>query len=841
MNLACPRKAKQPVKVEAGFQTLEQFWGLSSSGTENEVRSTEEQKQPNLRATQEEEAKLSKGHNVRAVQGLRLKKLKTEASGEKGKYKEGENIFGKKEFLSQKTAPQSKGEGDKQPKPKAYLGKETGSLCEISKRSGLASKAGELQALGAALSTEKPAYRDGLAGEASERGENKKGSSDVFVCYACGVIKTAGRKVNTMTGGERKVQKICTECIQRVSADIEQPASTIFVFNQPYGGGSSEVRFDKKDGRLYTFGELSQACLEKGDIDIAKTLWLKMLIMREAVGGETGTLQCTQDGFLIQDIPCAIGEGSSQEPRNTQASQGEQTKCFAKSELYSFKGANRRMGYTESEGLHQTERSWSLSDRESRDKGKKEESEQETTGNRTQIPSVFRYEELFRCYTCNQLRPAAMLTNKHCFLCHTLLKVCRPCVGVATGSCRNCDTNTNIGTKSLHQDGKDGAGYKDATNIIMKRGLVLNSCKEALEKEEAGNIGRFGKVNFPQGKQQLANLKKGEESSIQTEAKHGERHGKRKLPRAATLKAAFVKKEEDGPLKRKTTKADATVTIYKYTDNASDFFEDVRCRKKLWQLQIQHEGRPSITFNIIRRLTAFLERKHLADEQYPQDLRSLWQKFQTKVVITPAADDDAGVGFVPFRVVFYFVELDHVNAITNMLFFLDEFLADALQASTEFDEPFLLRVFPHEGIDISFFTGPLAYPKIFVSPPLKILPLQIFEAYPPRGKKIVQVHLKGEDSGLLGAVVSGNTWPFRVRFDAAEMLGIFNKEEEFVRIIEPVDVNSAVGKGRFFSFFGPQVLEHAAVQIVIEGNIPKGSAITGFVESLRCLTNLHFK
>ena len=99
-------------------------------------------------------------------------------------------------------------------------------------------------------------------------------------------------------------------------------------------------------------------------------------------------------------------------------------------------------------------------------------------------------------------------------------------------------------------------------------------------------------------------------------------------------------------------KAAVVVCMYKITDRASDLgshFEEGE-EAALYQVQIAHDARPSVTYDMFRTFNAFLA---ATQAEGPKSVRELENLCAIKLVITTTEDQD-GIGtFVQWRVAFY--------------------------------------------------------------------------------------------------------------------------------------------------------------------------------------------
>ena len=119
-------------------------------------------------------------------------------------------------------------------------------------------------------------------------------------------------------------------------------------------------------------------------------------------------------------------------------------------------------------------------------------------------------------------------------------------------------------------------------------------------------------------------------------------------------------------------KAPVVVCMYKITDRASDLWSHFEegDEAALFQVQIAHEARPSVCFDMVRTFNGFLA-AGLQEGTMPKSARELESQCGIKLVITTTEDQD-GIGtFVQWRVALY-VGGQAPDALNNFLLLLDE-------------------------------------------------------------------------------------------------------------------------------------------------------------------------
>ena len=121
-----------------------------------------------------------------------------------------------------------------------------------------------------------------------------------------------------------------------------------------------------------------------------------------------------------------------------------------------------------------------------------------------------------------------------------------------------------------------------------------------------------------------------------------------KVPKAGevTLLEQFPKPAS--MMQRLPAHAPVVVCLYKVTDEAGDVWNAYEGKEgiQLWQVQVSHDARPSITFGVIQSFNDFLHQAHASNEAVPTTLADL-EGAGMKLVSTDKTDPD-DVGFVPW-------------------------------------------------------------------------------------------------------------------------------------------------------------------------------------------------
>ena len=119
-------------------------------------------------------------------------------------------------------------------------------------------------------------------------------------------------------------------------------------------------------------------------------------------------------------------------------------------------------------------------------------------------------------------------------------------------------------------------------------------------------------------------------------------------------------------LRRREATAECVVAIFPYTKDAKSIWE--ACTEEeatLWQVQLEHNARDSITVGFYESFTKFLQQ----EESAPDSINGLAEA-GIKLVLNDTSDPDR-VGFIRWRAAFYVA--GELAALHNLLHLLDEF------------------------------------------------------------------------------------------------------------------------------------------------------------------------
>ena len=92
------------------------------------------------------------------------------------------------------------------------------------------------------------------------------------------------------------------------------------------------------------------------------------------------------------------------------------------------------------------------------------------------------------------------------------------------------------------------------------------------------------------------------------------------------------------------------LSVQPYTQKASDVVQSLP-GEPLWQIQVKHDSRASVTSRILASFGSFLTHLHATDPNMPDSLQSL--RSQGIILVITDVDDPDSIGWVPWRIAMY--------------------------------------------------------------------------------------------------------------------------------------------------------------------------------------------
>ena len=315
------------------------------------------------------------------------------------------------------------------------------------------------------------------------------------------------------------------------------------------------------------------------------------------------------------------------------------------------------------------------------------------------------------------------------------------------------------------------------------------------------------------------------------------------VPKTSVPKAAQLTIEANAPRPHRTTRmpgsAPVIMTIYKVTDKASEVWNMLEgADAAIFQVQIKHEARPSVAFDIVGSFNDFLKSAHADNEEIPPSLTELTRDGGIKLILTNTEDPDNVGCFVQWRVAFYVAGAD--GSLKNFMLLIDDFFKFKEQQMAR-EHPFEVHVYPHIGITLS--EDDLEYEHYKFNEPAKSLPLKIFEAHPCAGKRIITLHIEVQSDNIISLLFAGNTWQYRVSLEDRGVLGAYfgdKDEKKYFRVLKDVDASDETQKQRVVGMFS-DVFHNMAMRVFVEKDPETQSHASAIIDELRELSCLRFE
>ena len=270
------------------------------------------------------------------------------------------------------------------------------------------------------------------------------------------------------------------------------------------------------------------------------------------------------------------------------------------------------------------------------------------------------------------------------------------------------------------------------------------------------------------------------------------------------------------------------VTVCKWANKAEEIIPNASENPPVWQLQVVHDYRPSVTFGFLPTLRAYLSEIGLGTVD---DL--LEQKHFRIVVAGGQSQDPDGVGVKPWRVALYSASRTPVAGLRFLTGFINyaaskpEFAVcgiPPLQIDAESATHFGNEV--PEPWQVVGTSGNRTHP---------------FDALPPHGGRHLVVTVEQDaDSKCYSLIVSGNTWQYRVLFDRASIPGGYIGDEgtdrDYVRVLRPLS-DDEDARRQIRDMLDADVLQGQAVFLVDRTEVADDT----FVAWMRTLPSVHYR
>ena len=135
----------------------------------------------------------------------------------------------------------------------------------------------------------------------------------------------------------------------------------------------------------------------------------------------------------------------------------------------------------------------------------------------------------------------------------------------------------------------------------------------------------------------------------------------RKIPKVSQMQPTEPRPQ------RVTTNAAVVICVYPVTDSAGDLWAQYKdTDEKLWQIQLDHDARPSVSVNIRRSLEEYLKE---SKDGLPGTIQKLQSDCGIKLTMSGKEDPDSLGCFVQYRIGFYVA--GDIGSLVNFFLFLD--------------------------------------------------------------------------------------------------------------------------------------------------------------------------
>ena len=192
----------------------------------------------------------------------------------------------------------------------------------------------------------------------------------------------------------------------------------------------------------------------------------------------------------------------------------------------------------------------------------------------------------------------------------------------------------------------------------------------------------------------------------------------------------------------------------------------------------------------------YLRSANATDTSLPTSVVDLQKVAGVRLVIGDEKDPEY-VGFVQWQSVVYIA-----GDLNNFLLLLDGFFV-WMEKSMAQTVPFQVGIHPYlDSVEAGDVWDDLEYKEYSYNEPTKDLPLKIFEAAPPYGKRIVALQMEVESTDNVSLVFSGRLYEHRDRFIAKGIGGGFPSEcddkGKYCRVMKSVDVSDEAEMEKVF-------------------------------------------
>ena len=207
-------------------------------------------------------------------------------------------------------------------------------------------------------------------------------------------------------------------------------------------------------------------------------------------------------------------------------------------------------------------------------------------------------------------------------------------------------------------------------------------------------------------------------------------------------------------------------------------------------------------------------------------------------------DDPMNVGFVAWRVAFYVA--GNAAARDKFLQIVADFLTWRLThlrgRENGFPDNLELNVYPQLHVNVASALDNFEFPSTNLMEPRLVMPMLLFDASPPYGKKVVAARIEFPTAHSISILWSGALYNYRERFEAAGVaLSVIESDDQrdYFRVINE---QTLPAQAQFITeLFGNRVLHAAACLCTLVNTPAPLSAAACMLNTLRTLPYLEWR
>jgi len=269
---------------------------------------------------------------------------------------------------------------------------------------------------------------------------------------------------------------------------------------------------------------------------------------------------------------------------------------------------------------------------------------------------------------------------------------------------------------------------------------------------------------------------------------------------------------------KKPNNAPIVLSVYKFSNDASDVVAGFPAGVPLWSVILQHDAYPSVDSDLLGGLNAFLQELHAGNAGMPENLRVLRADEHTIVTVTNtnprrvAANEEVNPQqqpWVNYRCVFYIA--GDAARLQQILALLHDFFVHRATHPRQCDrspwppvDTLTVDVHPHTGVVIAPLDADFQRIAATLHAQSADLPCSVFSVAPPTGVLRLEVEIEVVDDATVVVGFDGRTWGYRERLNMAgvprveDNLRVVPDEHRNVSVEASSDFILSLFRGRVF-------------------------------------------